>query len=446
MPDAPLINLTALLVEKDEVNAGVVTQIRNALAESPVQFKNLGDAADKLDAQLAQGKGDVGKTTLKLGLASFFLGRMDRAADLLKTGKVAVAQFYQGQALIELGRHDEALKALEGATKAGYAASEVELHKAAALRGMHKFDAALATLNAVEPYVKKTAEYLFQYGCVRLAQHDVLGAVDCFEKAVRSNERHAGVLFQLAFHNDRHGNDEEAMALYERSLQVPPARLGALMNLGVLYEDHGRHDRAVAVYDQVLTFFPNHARAKLFLLDASASAEQHVEEEVETTHLPLVHDALLDQPVTDFELSVRARNCLKRMNIRSIGDLTRCTEQQLLTSKNFGDTSLTEIKNLLTMKGLRLGQSLESQARRTHPAFNADEFSATEQAMFARPVGELNLSVRARKCLTRLSIASIGDLDQHSGDEMLECKNFGVTSLVEIRNKLREHNLKLRGD
>jgi DNA-directed RNA polymerase subunit alpha len=35
---------------------------------------------------------------------------------------------------------------------------------------------------------------------------------------------------------------------------------------------------------------------------------------------------------------------------------------------------------------------------------------------------------------------------QHSGDEMLECKNFGVTSLVEIRNRLHEYNLKLRGD
>ena len=35
-------------------------------------------------------------------------------------------------------------------------------------------------------------------------------------------------------------------------------------------------------------------------------------------------------PVTDFELSVRARNCLKKMNIRTLGDLTRVTEQQLL--------------------------------------------------------------------------------------------------------------------
>ena len=49
---------------------------------------------------------------------------------------------------------------------------------------------------------------------------------------------------------------------------------------------------------------------------------------------------VLEIPVTDFELSVRSRNCLKKMNIRTLGDLTRVSEQQLLSSKNFGETSL----------------------------------------------------------------------------------------------------------
>ena len=64
---------------------------------------------------------------------------------------------------------------------------------------------------------------------------------------------------------------------------------------------------------------------------------------------------VLEIPVTDFELSVRSRNCLKKMNIRTLGDLTRVTEQQLLASKNFGETSLDEIKEIMTAKGLRLG-------------------------------------------------------------------------------------------
>ena len=443
MAEVPLINLQALLIERDEMNAGVVSQIRSALAESPSQFRALRDAADKLEQALAQGKGDPGKITLKLGIASFFLGRMERAAELLKQGKTALALFYQGQALTEMGRHDEALKALDAAAKSGYAASEVLLHKASAQRGLGKYDDAIQTLNSLDPYVKKSAEYLFQYGSIQLSRGAKEEAVDSFEKAVASDPRHAGALFHLAFQNDLQGNDDDAISLYERALQVPPARLGTLINLGILYEDVGRYDRACAVYREILEIQPDHARARMFLADAAASLDQIVVDETET---PEKYNAVLDLPVTDFELSVRSRNCLKRMNIRSLGDLTRCTEQQLLTSKNFGETSLHEIKAILGMKGLRLGQGLEVQPKRAHPAFNPDEFSPAEQALFSKSVSELNLSVRSRKCMNRLGIATIGELVQHSGDELLECKNFGVTSLVEIRGKLKELNLKLRGD
>src|SRR5277367_2750974 len=69
--------------------------------------------------------------------------------------------------------------------------------------------------------------------------------------------------------------------------------------------------------------------------------------------------AVLDIPITDFELSVRSRNCLKKMNIRSLGDLLKTSEQELLGYKNFGETSLNEIKALLAQKGLRLGQAAE---------------------------------------------------------------------------------------
>ena len=154
----------------------------------------------------------------------------------------------------------------------------------------------------------------------------------------------------------------------------------------------------------------------------------------------------MDLPVSDFELSVRSRNCLKKMHINSLGDLTRCTEQQLLGSKNFGETSLQEIKAMLQLKGLRLGQALEQSSKRQHPGFNPEDYSPQEQAHFNKPVSELNLSVRARKCMTRLGITTVGELIAHSGDELLECKNFGVTSLVEVRDKLSALGLRLRGD
>jgi len=153
---------------------------------------------------------------------------------------------------------------------------------------------------------------------------------------------------------------------------------------------------------------------------------------------------VLNIPVSDFELSVRSRNCLQKMGVMTLGDLCRCTEQELLSSKNFGETSLVEIKEMLASKGLQLGQL--AAERRATEVFEPEVLSADEQAMLNRPVSELNLSVRARKCMVRLGINTIGELIRHTGDELLECKNFGVTSLNEVREKLAQHGLKLRGE
>src|SRR5213076_2693082 len=134
---------------------------------------------------------------------------------------------------------------------------------------------------------------------------------------------------------------------------------------------------------------------------------------------------LLEIPVTDFELSVRSRNCLKKMNIRTLGDLTRVTEQQLLSSKNFGETSLAEIKEILGSKGLRLGQSIEEGGQHEMRFRPQQPLSEQEQAVLNKPVSELNLSVRARKCMNRLGIQTMGELVQRTADELLESKNFG---------------------
>lgn len=71
---------------------------------------------------------------------------------------------------------------------------------------------------------------------------------------------------------------------------------------------------------------------------------------------------------------------------------------------------------------------------------------ADEHAIHARIITELNLSVRGRKCTTKLGIVTIGELVRLTAEDLLECKNFGVSSLNEVREKLAERGLKLRGD
>jgi DNA-directed RNA polymerase subunit alpha len=99
---------------------------------------------------------------------------------------------------------------------------------------------------------------------------------------------------------------------------------------------------------------------------------------------------------------------------------------------------------MLSSKGLKLGQL--APERHVLELFEPDALSADEQALLGRPIGDLSLSVRARKCMIRLGITTIGELIRRTGDELLECKNFGVTSLNEVRDKLSVHSLKLRGD
>jgi DNA-directed RNA polymerase subunit alpha len=65
--------------------------------------------------------------------------------------------------------------------------------------------------------------------------------------------------------------------------------------------------------------------------------------------------------VDELELSVRASNCLKTANIRTIADLVQKTEAELLKTKNFGKKSLNEIKTILGEMGLSLGMKLDPE-------------------------------------------------------------------------------------
>ena len=68
---------------------------------------------------------------------------------------------------------------------------------------------------------------------------------------------------------------------------------------------------------------------------------------------------LLRTPIDDLQLSVRSVNSLKNSSIRSLGDLVRQTETQILQVKNFGKKSLQEIADLLEKEGLNFGMKFE---------------------------------------------------------------------------------------
>ena len=63
--------------------------------------------------------------------------------------------------------------------------------------------------------------------------------------------------------------------------------------------------------------------------------------------------------VDELELSVRSHNCLKAAEIRTIGDLVRKDEQEMLKFKNFGRKSLMELGKILEERGLKFGMNVE---------------------------------------------------------------------------------------
>jgi DNA-directed RNA polymerase subunit alpha len=74
------------------------------------------------------------------------------------------------------------------------------------------------------------------------------------------------------------------------------------------------------------------------------------------TNLSLNENLL--KSIDELELSVRAYNCLKNANIKTIGELVRKTEYEMLRTKNFGRKSLNEIKDILHSMGLHFGMRI----------------------------------------------------------------------------------------
>ncbi len=83
--------------------------------------------------------------------------------------------------------------------------------------------------------------------------------------------------------------------------------------------------------------------------------ENYVEPEPEIDEAKLRRNRYLAKPVSELELSVRASNCLETANIKTIRELVAKEEKDMLEYKNFGRTSLNEIKEQLANMGLQLG-------------------------------------------------------------------------------------------
>src|SRR5262249_47458865 len=107
-----MIEIRALLVEREDCDAGTVQQLRNALAQGGNQYRSWREATDLLRKKLETAPPNVAKKLhLKLGIAQYFLGHSGDAVQHLRQAEGALANFSLGRCLVSRHEFDEALKA-----------------------------------------------------------------------------------------------------------------------------------------------------------------------------------------------------------------------------------------------------------------------------------------------------------------------------------------------
>src|SRR5262245_47496229 len=100
MPEM-LIDLKALLGEREDCDDGTVQQIRNGLAQGGTQFRTLRDVTQVLEKKLESAAPPAAKKIhLKLGIAYYFLGHTGKSIEQLQQADGSLASFYLGKALL----------------------------------------------------------------------------------------------------------------------------------------------------------------------------------------------------------------------------------------------------------------------------------------------------------------------------------------------------------
>jgi DNA-directed RNA polymerase subunit alpha len=267
---------------------------------------------------------------LEAGIGLFILGRYREALQKLQKGQDGKQKFlYLAFTLRQLRRFDEAIPNLQKAKDAGAEALNVSLEKAATHRHAGNLEAAAKEIRACANFENVSAEYHYQLARLQEAQGEYDKAVENYKTALELAPAHQRALFHLAYRYDLSGQEEEAVEHYKRVVANAPAYVSALLNLAVLYEDLGEFEKASACVDKVLESHPNHLRANLFHKDVESSKTMFYDEEKEKKKSR--KNQILETPISDFELSVRSRNCLRKMNLRTLGDLLNITEAELLS-------------------------------------------------------------------------------------------------------------------
>ncbi|MCF6158198.1 MAG: tetratricopeptide repeat protein [wastewater metagenome] len=374
---------------------------------------------------------------LLLGICEWIIGNIKEASEILKEVKSRkTGSYYLGKCYQEMGDYSQSLEWFEKAQKTDTEEFDIIIDIAETKRMAGDIEGALDIIKRLLPSHGDSAELYYQWGHCLDDLGEYQEAHSKYEQALQLDPNHAGAIFRTAFNYDMDGEDEKAIEYYERCTELKPTYKNAFINLGILYEDKGAFEDAVYCFESVLDAEPTNERALLFLKDAKSSAGMYFDEEISKKQGK--ENEVLNIPISDFELSVRSKNCLEKMNIHTLRDLTRITEADLLSFKNFGETSLNEIKSILVQKGLRLGQALENDEAELFSIENKEERENPAEA-----ISDIGLSARCRNALWKIGVEEVDDLLEKTEIELSQ-NGIKQNYIDEIKDSLSKFGLSLR--
>ena len=428
------------LLEAETISRETVSHIKAQVYSSKENREKLDEKIEALKVAIKK-EHDGARSkdlTLLLGICEWVVGRIKEAVEPLKEVKSRkLGTYFLGKCYRELGDYNQALECFERAKKTDAEEFDIVMDIVETKRMLGNIDDALKIIKSFSHSHANSAELYYQWGHCLDDMGEYQEAFNKYEQSLKIDPDHAKTLFRMAFNYDMGGEDEKAIEYYEKCTKLLPTYKNAFINLGILYDDTGKHDDAVYCFDSILDAEPTHDRAALFLKDARASMMMYYDEEVSKKQGK--ESEVLNIPISDFELSVRSKNCLEKMNIRTLKDLTRITEADLLSFKNFGETSLNEIKVILSQKGLRLGQALESYNE-------ADLFSKINKDQdndSMETVSELGLSTRCSNALSNAGIETISDIKEKTESELIE-EGVKQNYIDELKETLSKVGLSLK--
>ncbi len=417
MPTAAIPRAAQILVGAERPSLAQIRGLRRTAAQDVEERARL--------TALAQDGIPGVKDKTRLGALNFAVGRFSDAEELLDGGD-AWAQAVLGLVYAELGEFADAAKYLQGAIK-GLPEARIELCRC------HLDASAWDDADKVLGQVPEGAEHDFMHGRLLEGRNNVEGAIKSFEAALESEPTHVEAAFKLGVLLDRIGDDDLAAEQYLVCADATPPFLPGVINLGILYEERGEANAAIDCLRQVLAYNPRDRRALTLLRDARSSRQMYYDEKEERERERM--EKIMRTSVNDFELSVRSRNCLAKMNIFTLGDLLRITEAEMLSYKNFGETSLKEVKEMLAARNLRLGMYREGEDR---------GMSKADQKVLGESIDRLELTPKVNQVLEGLGVSRIGDLAQFTDLDLYRAIGSGQSVVQELATALGAYGAGLR--